>query len=1214
MVPSAFVMLERLPLTSNGKLDRAALPVPDERAVSMRQYVAPRNELERKLCDVWAQVLGLGRVGIEDNFFAIGGDSILSLRVLTRSQALGVTFGVADLFRHQSIAQLISAIEVVGLRSPPRKKIAAFELLNPGEREQFAGVDDIADAYPLSLLQEGMYFHSALVPDSAVYHDVFSYCIDSAFHREHFEHAVRSLVHRHPVLRTAFVMSSEHRLVQIVHKSVVVELKVEDVTGLDSSAQDSYIQEWIDREKHQGFVWSKPPLLRLFVQVRDQNRFQFGLSFHHTILDGWSVASLQTELLIHYFSLLESRERVIEAPRVMYRDYIAHERQALQSVASQEYWIGLLDGTSLPQSPKAGDARGNLKGHEVATYTVSLESEIGQGLERCAQQLDVHLKLLLLAAHVKVMSVVYGEQSVLTGLVSHGRLEEEDGERVLGLHLNSLPVRVEVRDGSWRTLVMRLQNLEATMLPHRHYPLAAIQTLIGRGQLFDTVFNFTRFHIYREIEEKVSDMRGFEQTNFSLVANFSQALRGPGVLLSISFDPAVFDRGQIERMGGYYRLALTKIIEDIDAHHHKESLLSEEERYELLVQFNRTSHTFSPAQLIHELFEEQVERTPEAVAVVCETQSLTYSQIDVRANQLARLLREKGVGPDKLVGICVERSVEMVVGLLGILKAGGAYVPLDPNHPTERLQYMVEDAAIHVVLTQERLKGRLQDTAAEIIALDKDRDETPVRTIRNVEPRTLDLSSHHLAYVIYTSGTTGQSKGVMVEHRNVANLIHWHCAAFDLNDGCRCSSVAAVGFDAAAWEIWPPLSVGATLVLASPEVARDAEALLAWWESQPLDVSFLPTPIAEVAFGRNNFNAKLRTLLVGGDRLRYRPASHSFSLVNNYGPTESTVVATSGYIYNDDVVLHIGRPIANTKIYILDQGHQPVPMGTVGEIYIGGSGVARGYLNRPELTAERFIADPFSSAPQARMYRSGDMGRWRSDATIEYLGRNDRQVKVRGFRIELAEIEAQLLQHFQVKDAVVIAREDVPGEKRLVAYITQPDQSGPSVEELREHLKMMLPEYMVPSAFVILESLPLTPNGKLDRCALLAPEIGAYVSRQYEPPQGEVEVVLSEIWQELLRLERVGRQDNFFELGGHSLLATLVISRIRELLQVELPIRALFDAPTLRKLSVRVKAEGERQAAIETYRTDNLARDLREEISGMEDDVVMARLAELEKT
>jgi amino acid adenylation domain-containing protein len=594
--------------------------------------------------------------------------------------------------------------------------------------------------------------------------------------------------------------------------------------------------------------------------------------------------------------------------------------------------------------------------------------------------------------------------------------------------------------------------------------------------------------------------------------------------------------------------------------------LSASERHQLLVEFNDTAADYPRDQLIHQLFEAQAARQADATALVFEEQHLSYGELNRRANEVAHHLIALGVKPDDRVAICVERSLEMMVGLLGILKAGGAYVPFDPAYPADRLAYMLEDSAPVALLTQTALRDRvplLQKTgpALPVLLLDGDNDASILDT--NPDPITLGLSSRNLAYVIYTSGSTGLPKGVMVEHRNLANLIQWHCVSFDVTDKCRSSSVAGLAFDASIWEMWPVLHAGGALILAPSAFTSSPSALLEWWRHQNVDVSFLPTPLAEFAFSEGITNKYLRTLLIGGDRLRRPPPSTQFALVNNYGPTEATVVATSGKQEAHAPILHIGRPIANTQVYLLDAHLQPVPLGVAGEIHIGGAGVARGYLNRPELTAERFIADPFSSDPEARLYKTGDLARYLPDGNIEYLGRNDFQVKIRGFRIELGEIEAELTGCEGVREALVIAREDAAGDKRLVAYLVAQDGMELSVEELRDNLSAALPDYMVPAAFVMLDAFPLTPNGKIDRKALPAPDQSSVLKRAYEAPQGETEIAIAQVWQDLLGLAQIGRHDHFFELGGHSLMAVQLLSRVRQQFGVEVALANLFEKPVL---------------------------------------------------
>ncbi|MEX5612666.1 amino acid adenylation domain-containing protein, partial [Pseudomonas protegens] len=594
------------------------------------------------------------------------------------------------------------------------------------------------------------------------------------------------------------------------------------------------------------------------------------------------------------------------------------------------------------------------------------------------------------------------------------------------------------------------------------------------------------------------------------------------------------------------------------------------EREQVLEGFNRSAVDYPPGQAIHGRIEAQAQRTPDALAACYQGRSLSYAELNRQANVLARQLRGLGVQPDDRVAIVARRSLETVVGLLAILKAGACYVPIDPAHPAERLNYLLQDCGPRAVLTQAELLGRLPALAVPVIELNQRLwlDQTADNT------QVPGLSAANLAYVIYTSGSTGLPKGVMVEHRTLGNLVDWHCQAFDLRPGSQASCLAGFGFDAMAWEVWPALCVGATLHLApAQDGSEDLDALLAWWRAQPLDVSFLPTPVAEYAFSQEQGHPSLRTLLIGGDRLRQFSHDQGFALINNYGPTEATVVASSGPIHAGGE-LDIGRPVANARIYLLDSQQRPVPIGVAGELYVGGAGVARGYLNRPQLTAERFLDDPFSDQPGARMYRSGDLARWLADGRIDYLGRNDDQVKIRGVRIELGEIETRLCQFPGIQEAVLLAREDQPGNPRLVAYFTQQQDVALDVAQLRAHLLAQLPDYMVPVAYVRLDAVPLTANGKLDRKALPAPDQAALFGREYQAPQGATETTLAAIWQEVLHLPRVGRQDHFFELGGHSLLAMRMVSQVRQRLGVELALGELFANAELSAVATVLERAG----------------------------------------
>jgi amino acid adenylation domain-containing protein len=803
--------------------------------------------------------------------------------------------------------------------------------------------------------------------------------------------------------------------------------------------------------------------------------------------------------------------------------------------------------------------------------------------------------MVSLAAYQVLLSRWSGQQDIVVGSPIAGRRNRQI-EGLIGSFVNTLVLRTDVSGNlTFRQLLERVKEVTLGAYSYQDLPFEALVKELRPARNLTRQPIFQVSLVLQNYPEERLELPEITWTRIDaewMTAHFDLTLylyeHSHGVSGVFEYATDLFDKETIERMAGHFRTLLEGIVVDPDCLIRQLPLLSEAEKQRLLVQWNQTAAEYPRDRCLHELFEEQAERKPDAIALVYEGRLLTYAELNCRANQLAQYLRDKDVGPDRLVAICVERSLDMVVGLMGILKAGGAYVPLDPNYPIERLQYMLRDAAPRVLLTQERLRERLPATTAEVITLDNDWDVIAQQPSNNLKETSLDLRSYHLAYVIYTSGSTGEPKGVMVEHRNVTRLFAATEKWFDFNDRDVWSLFHSFAFDFSIWELWGALLYGGRVVVVPYLTARSAQEFYDLLCEEGVTVlNETPSAFAQLidAQGQSPKEHSLRVVIFGGEALELRTlqlwvernGAERPRLVNMYGITETTVHVTyrpltEAEVQSDGGSL-IGKPIPDLKAYLLDHHRQPVPIGVIGEIYVGGAGIARGYLNRPELTAERFISDPFSTNAQARMYKTGDLGRWRADGTIEYLGRNDDQVKIRGFRIELGEIEAQLARYAPVKEVVVVAREDIPGEKRLVAYITRRDESDLSLEELREHLMAVLPEYMVPSAFVMIERFPLTPNGKLDRRALPVPALGAYVSRQYEAPQGEVEQTLAGIWQELLHVERVGRQDNFFKLGGHSLVATQVIVRIRSALSIEMPIKALFEFPTIEKLSAYLRRE-----------------------------------------
>ena len=646
------------------------------------------------------------------------------------------------------------------------------------------------------------------------------------------------------------------------------------------------------------------------------------------------------------------------------------------------------------------------------------------------------------------------------------------------------------------------------------------------------------------------------------------------LLLEITYDRNRFEDKTISRMMGHLQTLLENVVADPEQCLADVPMLTDLERNQMLVDWNDTSSAYPRGRCVHQLFEQQVEQTPDAIALVYEDQTLTYRQLNTRANQLAHYLKKLGVGPEVLVCICLERSFEMVIALMGILKAGGAYVPLDPASPDERLAFMLKDTQAPVLLTQQNLLNRLLETKAQVVCLDtnweaigKENDENPGGFVHLAQ----------LAYGIYTSGSTGKPKAVLVPHRGLLNLINWHRHAFKIQPSDQATQISATAFDASVWEVWPYLTVGGCIHLLEFSNPISSLDLQNWLVSNAITIGFVPTPLAEQLLSLDwPIKPALRILLTGGDTLHNYPSAElPFETVNNYGPTENSVVTTSGAIVSGaskSSLPSIGRPISNVQVYILDRNLQPVPVGVPGQLHIGGVGLARGYFNRAEQTAENFIPHPFSEKPGDRLYQTGDLVRYLPDGNIEFLGRQDHQVKIRGFRIELAEIETVLAQHVSVREAIVLAIGAKPLDKRLVAYVVANRQKDKKSSELRNFLKQRLPDYMVPQAYIYLDALPLTPNGKVDRQALtMHDSIRPERENEFVAPQTSPEKYLAEIWKKLLGVNEIGIYDNFFELGGHSLLVTRVISHISDKFQVELPLHCFFEAPTVAGLTETLK-------------------------------------------
>ncbi|HEY3861974.1 MAG TPA: amino acid adenylation domain-containing protein [Verrucomicrobiae bacterium] len=1174
MTPARFVILTALPLTANGKVDRRALPAPDDTRPEMEsQYTPPRGGGERKLATIWSAVLGVAKVGVLDNFFELGGDSIRSIAILSRAEEQGIKLSLRQMFQHPTVAGMAAC---AAASEAPEEKLhtSPFSLVSAADRERMPA--DVEDAYPVTRLQLGMFFHNELNPESAIYHDIFSYRIESPFDREKLSDALSHLIQRHPILRTSFHLAGFGEPLQLVHRQARFRLTVDDLREAGEAAQNQALAEWIENEKRAPFDRTTAPLIRFHVQWRRAQAFQFIISFHHSCMDGWSLAAVLTEIFRDYAALRRAEaQEIIPPPRATCRDFAALERQSCASETVRHFWSEKLTGANMPMVPRwpksmCAGGREQARGPEI-----QVEAEVLQGLKEMARRAGVPLKTVLLAAHQRVMSLLYGQPEVVSGLLCNGRPEAVDGEKVIGLFLNTLPLRLSMAGGTWLDLVRQCFAAEQEIAPHRRFPLAEIQKLNGGRPVFEAAFDFVQFHVYNEMPGGIDFRDGayFEANDLTAFTTFMLDASGKQLEFHIDYDPNRLCRRQIEEMSAYYAKTVRAIALEPEGRYEAFSPMPPEERERTLVEWNKTAADY-PGAAIHELFEQRAAEDPQKIALVSENETWTYRDLNRRANDVARKLAALGAGEGTLAGICMTRTAEMVAGLLGILKTGAAYVPLDPAFPRERLAFMLADAKMQILVTENRALRALPDTEANIVCVDAlDHEDSDDNGSFRSQPDSL-------AYVMYTSGSTGKPKGVQVAHGAVVNLLASAGKSIAFEPGDKLLSVTTLSFDIAGLEIFLPLISGGRLILAPHEIVIDGPRLAALIDSSHATVMQATPATWRLLIESGWTGRKSLRVLCGGEALTRGLAdallARTGELWNFYGPTETTIWSTAWKV-DPEAPIAIGRPLANTQLHILDSQLQPVPVGVAGELHIGGHGLARGYLGRPDLTAEKFIPNPFSNEASL-LYKTGDWARYQPDGTVECLGRIDQQVKIRGFRIELGEIETALRQHPSVAHALVVPREDSSGEKRLVGYLTTRN-GPPPVAELREFIRSKLPAYMAPSHFVMMKEFPLMPNGKIDARQLPAPEEMAAGLRDYAAPRDEHEQALAEVWQEVLSLKRIGVNDDFFELGADSLSATRAFARINRRFGINLPLRAIFENPTVARLAAEVLKAGPAAAA-----------------------------------
>ena len=1213
MVPAIFMKLDEMPLTPNGKINRKALPAPDQGRPELgKAYVAPRTQAEELMAGIMAQVLGVDRVGIQDNFFELGGHSLLGVRVQSRIRdAFGIELPLRYLFESPTVEALASIVERErlsdhGIEAPPIERIARDQNL------------------PLSFAQQRLWFLDQLEPNSPFYNIPSAMRLSGNLNKEVLEQGINEIVRRHETLRTTFkaVKGKPH---QVIDEEFSVKLNEIDLSSLPEAEQEAKVQQLATEEAQRPFDLAAGPLFRVTLIDLKPDDHVVLFTLHHIISDGWSMGVLIKEVAELYQAYAEGEQSPLAELPIQYADFAHWQKNWLTGEVLEKqlaYWKEKLAGSPPVIELPTDRPRPAVQSFKGSMISKSFSGELLKSLKDFCQKENVTLFMTLLAAF-KTLLYRYSGQSDINVGTPHANRNRTETEGLIGFFVNTLVLRTDFSGNpAFKELVKQVRDTALGAYAHQDMPFETlVETLQPQRDLSHTPLFQVMFVLQNAPLEKI-ELPGVTfspVTAESGTAKFDLSLvifeQENGFTTSFEYNTDLFDLSTIERMMDHFGIVLENVAANPEKKVADIPMMSEEELQEMLEKWNDTSADFPSDKCMHQLFENLAVRNPDAIALTFADQRISYSEFNRRANQMARYLNKIGIGKEDLIGICMERSIEMMIGIMGTLKAGGAFIPLDPAYPPDRLDYMITDSSISVLLTQQALAESVNPHQAKVVYIDSEWEKISQESGENLN---LDIDPTNLAYLIYTSGSTGKPKGTMLQHRGWCNLGMAQQLAFGQGEGSRVLQFSALSFDASVWEMVMALLSGATLSLTNREMLSTGQGLLQVLQQDEITMVTLPPSVLAVVPEADLPN--LKTIITAGEACsadlvaRWGKGRRFF---NAYGPTETTVCASmfllpDGYRENPP----IGKPIANFQLYVLDANFQPVAKGVPGELCIGGAGLARGYLNRPDLTADKFIPDPFGKEKGGQLYRSGDLVRYLSDGNIEFLGRIDHQVKVRGFRIELGEIEAALKDHPNILDAAAIVREDKPGDKRIVAYLIAEAGKDLTVGELRSYLRERLPEYMVPSAFMTLAEFPLSPSGKVDRKRLPAPDLSRpELGSEFVAPRNETEEKLAAICSELLNLKKVGVYDNFFELGGHSLLATQVISHIRDTFQVELPLRTLFEFPTIADLALKViespKISEEEQIPIETSeRGEKSIEELLAELDQMSDEeaaVLVAR-------
>jgi amino acid adenylation domain-containing protein len=1189
MVPTTFVILDALPLNPYGKVDRKALPEPDNLRPELENaYVPAHTPIEQTLTEIWSDVLNINSVGIDDKFLELGGNSLMAMQVITRVlKTFQVKLLPKSLFEAPTVADMAVVIAQEQVERPMKK-----ETLIATEPPIFRR--GTLDPCSVSFAQQRLWFLDQYECGSAVYNIPNAVRLNGLLDVAVLEQSLNEIVQRHEALRTTF-SAVRGKPMQVITPTLPLTLALTDLQKLPKFKRQAEVRRLANQEAQCPFDLSQGPLLRASLLRLGKKDHVLLLTMHHVVSDGWSMGVLFRELSVLYEAFSAGRPSPLSELPIQYADFAVWQRQWLQGEVLEEqldYWKKQLNEAPPLLELSTDCPRPAVQTFRGASRSMVLTETLSEALRTLSRQEDVTLYMTILAAFQTLLYRYTDQDDIVVGSPIAGRNRSEI-EGLIGFFVNTLVLRTDLSENpTFRQLLGRVRKVCLGAYAHQDLPFEKLveelqpERNLTHSPLFQAMFAFQNIPRH-ELELKglrVNPLVADNETaKFDLTLFMEE--KAQGLKGKLEYNTDLFNSPTIERMVGHFQTLLKGIVANPEQRISEIPLLMAAERHQLLVEWNDTKTDYPRDKCIHHLFEEQVERSPEAVALVFEDQQMTYGELNCRANQLAHHLQSTGVEPEVLVGVCMEHSIEMIVGLLGILKAGGAYLPLDPAYPKERLQYMVKDSGVDLILTSMGLID-LVKSLGDVSPIPLDSDDYFFKSIvdNDIVPANV-VCTGNLGYVLYTSGSTGLPKGTLVEHKSLVNYLYWINTGLLVDHELQIPLITKLTFDASLKQLFAPLIRGDVVWLLPDHVmAQPARLLQALATDSKVGLNCIPSlweAILDVL--RNDPNIlppdNLSHLFIGGERLSKDLVNRTFATLphleiwNLYGPSETTANSSATRVDSKGDVT-IGRPIANTKIYILDPYLQPTPIGVPGELHIGGDGLSRGYLNRPKMTAERFIPNPFSGKLGARLYKTGDLVRYLPDGYIEFQGRIDHQVKIRGFRIELGEIESVLRQHSAVRKTVVIDREDQPGDKRLVAYVVPRQNAALVVGELRNLLQRKLPSYMVPSAFVILDALPLMPNGKIDRKALPEPDSERPdIENPYVGPRTPTEELLAGIWCEVIGLKKVGINDNFFELGGHSLLATQVISRVINTFRVKVPLRSLFQAPTVAELAVVIAQE-----------------------------------------